>query len=324
VTDYKTQRLDADDGLYYRSLKFYNTAFQMGMVDPDSPSNTWNSYCEKIRDGQILSGIWPWAVISNYNTAERVNADEPKGFEFVPVADGKYFARGYNPTCQWGNNIGLGAKAPQPERLFEMLDWTASPEGCAIIQSGIPGLQYDLDENGMPYLTDLGLRANEPDLQIPAEFGGGKFSDIHWGLIEGRFPHDINPDWGVPFSSMFWPSEIERNRNKLNADWQQTIGAEHMVDYLKKNGMYVVTPGSSYQKEDDILDIETARTMCGQIVANMSWQMVFAASDAELARMWEEMKSQLQEAGWEDVVAVDLACSRDFADSCLLVIEQSK
>lgn len=45
--------LDADS-LYMRVLRFYNKAFQMGLIDPDSPTQNYSDVSNKFADGQIL------------------------------------------------------------------------------------------------------------------------------------------------------------------------------------------------------------------------------------------------------------------------------
>jgi ABC-type glycerol-3-phosphate transport system substrate-binding protein len=318
--DYKTQRLDDDDGLYRKSLWFLNQLSQKGLLDPDAPSNTWNGYTEKVKDGQILYGWWPWASVNTYYSEERANGEgEPKGIMFVPLEDGMYYNKGYNPATQWGNVMGIGSKAQEVERIFEVLDWACSPEGVAYIANQIEGLNMEFDSSGKPYLNEFGQKYWS-EMEFPEEFGGGTYVDIHWGLISGRHPDDVHPDWGVPYRSNFWPSEIERNKKKVNTDWQQIMGAENMVDLLIKRGQYVVAPGNSYAVPEDSLDIQTARRACGQLLTNTSWQLCYAANDAEFNALWENLKSQLKDSGWADVVAVDLERSRELTDICLEIL----
>ena len=57
--------LDADS-LYMRVLRFYNKAFQMGLIDPDSPTQNYSDVSNKFADGQILFSPWPWLAQPAY------------------------------------------------------------------------------------------------------------------------------------------------------------------------------------------------------------------------------------------------------------------
>ena len=44
----------ADDGVYKRALQMFFVANQMGLVDPDSPSQDWDTTYSKMCNGQTL------------------------------------------------------------------------------------------------------------------------------------------------------------------------------------------------------------------------------------------------------------------------------
>ena len=54
---------------YVRALKFLFDANQMGLVDPESTSQNYDTLYNKYNDGQILWAPWLW-IASGYNTDE--------------------------------------------------------------------------------------------------------------------------------------------------------------------------------------------------------------------------------------------------------------
>jgi multiple sugar transport system substrate-binding protein/putative aldouronate transport system substrate-binding protein len=322
-TELKTQRLDDDNGLYYRTLKFYYQANQMGLVDPDSPSLTWDTTCEKVKDGQTLFYWWSWASISQYNRLAYGNADEPTGFAFVPMDDAKYFDVGYNPLGQWGEYIGIGPKAKAPERLVALLDWLATPEGEEILAAGPKGLTWE-EKDGQPVHTELGLQAkNDGEVKVPEEWGGGAMKES-LALPMMILSYETNPNYNIPYSHDLWPSFMEKAATKLDKDWQAAYGAENMLDYITKHNMLSVAPGNSYVAPTDSEDIKNARSQCSSVVVNTSWQMVFAKDQAAFDSLWADMKTQLQGLGWESIYAVDMQNAKDYNAACMKTINDSK
>ena len=311
----RTQRLDDDNGLYYRNLKFLFTANQMGLVDPDSPSHTWNDVATKTLDGQILMSLWSWSGASQYNTTARGNANPPTGFEFIPIPDADYYVMSYAPASQWGEAIAIGSKAKDPERIMDFINWTASPEGMQFFAFGPQGLAWDI-RDGKPYATEFGFKVfDDPQTVVPANYGGGTWQNaiaMHNRGWTSPFHHfDINPQTGVPYNPAMWPDVQAKRLQQIDRVWRQQMNADHELDYLKKHNLFTGKVGTSYVPPDDTVEIQTARATCKMIVRNASWRMAFAASEAEFNSIWAAMKADLRAAGWEDIVKVDLKLAAD-------------
>ncbi|MCL2707667.1 MAG: extracellular solute-binding protein [Defluviitaleaceae bacterium] len=86
---------------------------------------------------------------------------------------------GSNPRTPGGVEIGsqINAKCPNPERLFEFLDWMASEEGSWLATMGIEGIDYlpaqpgDLTVNGDVALARRMYPDGAPDDFIPSTMG---------------------------------------------------------------------------------------------------------------------------------------------------------
>ena len=72
-----------DDGLYVRVLKWFFDANQLGLVDPDSTTQNYDSLFSKMQGGQVLFSFWPWQGQAAYNTEEHMA--EGKGFMIAPL-----------------------------------------------------------------------------------------------------------------------------------------------------------------------------------------------------------------------------------------------
>jgi len=318
VTDFKTQRIDDEDGYYYQTLKMLYEANQMGLVDPDSPTQTWGDLTAKTADGQVLFGWWAWSTMSHFNTPENVNADEPRGFQFVPIADAQYYNNGYTPAGQGGHLLSIGAKTNHADRLMDFLNWLASPEGVRFRQNGPQGMFWDVID-GVPQKTELGNTTSHQE-PLPAEWGGVAWESVGQWLPTVIHGHSIDTEFGVPYLQNYWPNVLDTKMTKLDTDWREAMGARDMIDYCTKNGMYIVAPGNSFVAPADSTDIQNMRSMCGTFVVNASWQMIFAENEASFNSIWDNMKTQIYGTGWEEIVEVDLANANAWAEACREVL----
>lgn len=78
--------LDSDSE-YIRALKFYFQANQMGLVDPESTTQNYDTLFAKFQEGQVLFSWWPWLGQAAFNTT--TNLTEGKGFMLAPIQDQK-------------------------------------------------------------------------------------------------------------------------------------------------------------------------------------------------------------------------------------------
>lgn len=295
-----------DNGVYHNSLRMLFDANQMGLVDPDSSSQNWDTVYAKMQNGQTLFSFWPW-LAGAYNKLENKKAG--KGMAFIPVKDQKLVNDGYN---RYGNTqlaIAIGKKTKYPDRVFEFVDWMASNEYIYYTpgSAGIKGLNWDI-VNGKPELTDFGYKCmDDGTTKMPEEYGGGTFQD---GRPELGFnflaPTSVDTDTGEKFAIADWTTVLESTKTLLDENYEKTFGAKNAAEYLQKNNLVQVAPGSAYFAPSEDTELATKRSQCGDLIQNVSWQMVFADSEKDFNALWSDMKVQLEGLGYQDVLAADL------------------
>lgn len=300
-----------EDSLYMRALHLYFQANQMGLVDPNSPTQSYENVFEKYQEGEVLFGIWPWLSQSAYNTLS--NKEEGRGFLFVPIKDMKIFSYGCRAMGTSQNVIAVGSKAEDPERLADFIDWLYSPEGIRINNAstgsgtaGPEGLTWEMTEEG-PVLTDFGVEAlMNGEVEVPEEWGGGLWLDGISALnFKSVMQSDLDPE-GYPYAFSLWESVEEMGITELDRRWREYMGADSTMEYLEKNGMLLVAPGCDYQKPKESSEISTMRSRCKNIVVEYSWKMIFAEDEASFTELYETMKTKLISLGYEKVLKVDL------------------
>ena len=86
------QSLIDENGVYVRALKFYNKAEQMGLVDPESTTQNYDTMYSKYKEGKILFSFWPWLGQAAYNTD--AHKKDGKGFMMLSIDDMKIASKG--------------------------------------------------------------------------------------------------------------------------------------------------------------------------------------------------------------------------------------
>ena len=217
-----------EDSLYIRNLKLFFEANQMGLVDPDSGAQNYNTVFEKYEDGQILFCPWPWLGQAAYNTEEHTS--QGKGFMIVPISDLQIYSYGCRPEGNTKTAIAIGSGAQDPERLADFIDWLYSPEGIILnsaqpttdSSAGPEGLTWEMTENG-PVLTEFGKDAliSKKTVMMPEEYGGGTWFD-GVSVLNYKAVVLMDPDEnGYPYAYKLWDSVRSLQQNALFDDWSR-------------------------------------------------------------------------------------------------------
>lgn len=307
------QSIIDDDSQYVRSLKFFYEANQMGLLDPESTTQNYDTLFSKYQNGQVLFSWWPWQGQSAFNTTENMAAGE--GFMLAPVEDLKVFSYGAEP---FGGKqvLAVGSEAEDPERVAAFIDWLYSPEGTYSNNSqtmgaaGPKGLTWDVNDEGKPELTEFGMKALAGGgADVPAEWGGGTYQDgASWLNTTLVLPIDTDPETGAAFSYKLWETYQEATSNPLYEDWSAKMGdAPTTMDYLRDNDKLMVAPGASFTAPADSSEIETLRNQVKAIIVQESWKMSFASSEAEFDSLLAGMQETVKGLGYDKVLEVDMA-----------------
>ncbi|RXZ67925.1 extracellular solute-binding protein [Agromyces albus] len=311
------QALLDDDSEYMRALKFYHEANKLGLIDPESTTQNYDTMFSKVQNGQVLFSWWPWLGQSAYNND--ANTQAGKGFEIVPLKDMNVLTFGAE-VYGGAQTFAIGSKAKDPERIAAFIDWLYSPEGRhandgkVMAAAGPKGLTWELDDSGQPALTELGRKIFiEGDAEVPAEWGGGSFVDGGSQMnVSAVLPADIDKETGLPFSYRTWPTYQALVETPLSADWKAKMGgAPTTMDYLRDNDQLLVATGASYTTPTDSSEIQTLRKQVEPIVVQYSWKMVFAGTDAEFDQLKADMQEEAKGLGYDKVLEVDLERAKE-------------
>lgn len=286
-----------DDSVLMRSLALYNDAYRRGLLDPDSMTQTWTDYWEKMSEGRIFVTYWPWGA-DGFNTPEK--ADAGVGYRALFTDD--YVCNMHGAAARYVGEAGMvwtiAANSQHLEEALAFTDWNYSYDGVWRMYNGPQGIVWDVDENGEPYVTEQGWDIIAQGGDMP---GGGNLH-MAGSIINacGPFYPMVSPEYGRQINRADWiKKDYAPGVSALDQDWQTHYDAESVLEYVANHEIgapaaYATMPTTP----DDILQIES---MIGEVVKPLSWKMIYAKDDDEYAALKAEMVEKAYGLGLETV-----------------------
>jgi len=121
-----------------------NRMWNMGLVDPDSWTQTHDDWMAKIANGQVLAVVSPNWMLEEPEQALRQGGLEDRTYSRMPInlrADIESKSRyDFGWSGSWG--VGITVSCADPDRAWEFLDWMHSDESQVLRAWGIEGIHY--------------------------------------------------------------------------------------------------------------------------------------------------------------------------------------
>jgi len=135
-----------------------NRMWNLGLVDPDSWTQTHDDWVAKIANGQVLAVVSPNWMIDEPEQALRASGMDERTYARLPInlrADIKSHIRyDFGWSGSWG--VGITVSNDNPDRAFTFLDWMHSDVSQVLRAWGIEGTHYEYVD---------GIRTHDPEVR---------------------------------------------------------------------------------------------------------------------------------------------------------------
>ena len=290
-----------ENGPYLTCLKFFNTLYQQGLLDPDSMTATYDTMLEKVQNGGTFFSIFNYAGSLAYNTDAHTSAGTV--MESMVPTDAHPIVYGMN--VQGSNRVWtIGANSEYPELCMEIINYMATPEGRLTMEYGPQGVTWDYDEEGNTYFTDLGKSCHADTNTKMEEPYDGTFADGQLKIGNTTWAIDAeNPDSnGESYNSDNWASNITEAGSDIEQDWRDHYGFDTFNEYLESTA-YVLSPGTSYTPSTKTDELKNTWEQVKTCVVEGSWNAIYAKSDEEFDKIVADMTAQAESYGYADCVS---------------------
>ncbi len=285
-----------EGGWYLKALKWYNTLYQKGLLNPNSMTQKYDDVASQLIDGATFFNQFKWMGADLYNTPEHVAAG--KAMYCVPPADSKNLVEGLN--IYGGERVWtIGAKTQYPELCMAIINWFSTPEGTMTIKYGPQGTTWDYNSDGKAYLTDLGRQAMTD--KKGAVINGTTFEDGEFKINNTTMSlDDINPLTGETYNWENW-STTSKEYPDIQKKWQSWAGTTTADEYLADR--QVVNVKSTYTGTPKEADLQAKWDQVKQCVKDGSWNAIYAKSDEEFDQIVKKMTEDAKAYGYDECVA---------------------
>ncbi len=273
------------------NYRFFNRLYNAGILDPDCFTDTYDQVQEKLSTGRALS-VWYCVWMATGVNASLAEAGQTE-MQYInqPIRSNAQVEAGLKrqirvETTRPFDSIGITKNAKYPDRIFEMVDWLLSDEGQILLQSGIEGIHYTI-ENGKRVPTEAMLNGTKNDVQymynecfdIARYFGQSKQASELDGLA-----YNLTDDPAI-YDELFLSDREKEAYEKLG--WETSLDYWLETSVLAPSGLAatcVLDPNSDEGKLNERFN--AWRTVAGtKLITAENFDTELAALNAEYEAM---------------------------------------
>ncbi len=303
LDDMSTSYAYDDNSIAYQVLKFLFKAQQAGILDPDTPTQTWDDFLAKIESERTYSG---------YAYASPAKCRLVLYDDYHPVSYSGAWILG-----NWNGNAGLGvsSKSDKLDRVIDVINFACDYDNVWYCLFGPQGEFWDLNDDGVPYVTDFGREMQEDETVVFAE-GGNIRNQPGFNIRLLSYYQTPHPVYGVTADAGSWPVSDE-NKSDIQKEWEAFCKERYNVDLgdvtLSEVGLLNALDRFSVYRTDlrdnnmreDMADILTRGAA---FEANTCWKMIYAKDEAEFEALWKQLQSDVEAINMRSVY--DYECEK--------------
>lgn len=279
---------------YYKWLNHMN---DIGLLDPESFTQTWEDYVAKIATGRVLGiadAIWDYAD-ANASLLAEGKADRTYCGLPVTLNENIKSADMLNQGYSGGWGIGITKDCKDPVRVIQFLDWMCSDEAQILTHWGIEGVNYLIDDNGKRYRSEEEIKYSKEDPDYKKKTGVGFHTYPFPEYGDGRT--DANGDYYTTITKQTTIDTYNEEQLAACKAW----GVEMLTDIFPQTDEFPVSPyGAVWQTSvPSDSDLNEIITKADEISQKTLPQLVLCSPD-EFDAKWDQFQKDLVGAGIED------------------------
>jgi len=291
VNDAEFHYLLEDDGVYYEGLKWYNEMYNRGLMDPDSINLDRGTVNSRIESGQCMI---PTGTLCGY-------ADD---FHEVVIPGQKVYAED-NASTNGTRGWIISAETEHLEECLEFLNLMMDPDFLLEVEWGPEGDVWYVDEKGDAYITEEYAAYCADNSIYPDGFPMSTGDTLQWWNTTMPLSHNNATSYGNGkggYRTSYVQNWSDRQEIVSATDnmleWQEFTGYNYLLEMLEDQDMIIYNmPYDSrttgfQEKPTDEMTLQISSI--AEKIKNASWQMVYATSEGEFEKIWEQLKKDVE------------------------------
>ncbi|GGD94760.1 extracellular solute-binding protein [Paenibacillus nasutitermitis] len=284
------------EGKMWDVMKFYNKAYQEGVLDPESVTMKFANLGEKAGAGRYMSLQAGWLGTTGGEEKFVTEGTPEKGFVPLPVwmnSEKSYLL----PKNAIGNQFFwlVSAKSAHPERVMDLMNYLATPQGLELVTNGPEGIGWDMVD-GKPVLKPeiIALKKADPEKFTKTVAAGQWF---HLSIYGSEFEPN-----GTRTNFYSEPALMQEEFKPFQKDFLQDMGYTYPSEGLDK------IPNNSFSNALIASisppvgsDIATKEASLNTYMATAAAAVIFSKTDADFVKGKEKFISELKKLGADEV-----------------------
>ena len=298
----KTEYIFEKGGSYYQSLKWLATANRMGLVDPDSMTQTYDIAQGKTNDSAQYYSCLRGNYCDKFNTEDNNNAEEPKGFMPLiwegqyPVTQAKESKLGGNT----GNPYSISSTTEKLEACLKFANLLFDEEAMMVMYGGPQGELWDI-KDGKYVLTDA---AEQFRISGNHKFATGEESKDwwgNWGLAAATSPSKYPEATMRITDSIAW-AEARIADNKIYDMYEKFYGKRRPIEIWEEYDAICYQPEWKKLIETMPSELEDIQNNAKSVLEPMQWQMIMnSKDDADFDKQFDAIAAQAEELNVREI-----------------------
>lgn len=295
------------DGIYVRCLRFYNSLYRAGLLDPSSESQNYAMAQKDYGSGRAVLGMYKY-ITDPYNTAARLS----KGKYMVPIA-ARDFCNLADEYSSYGRDAiwSISSKCADPESAMRLINWLYTPEGILTNLYGPKDVVWSCDDTGAFYITEFGYDCfGDGNTVMPEGYTGAyntgfsRFGAVCVSPDSAALGDDISYNlltWESVRGSGWYADHYTRPAEAIR-DWSEHTGASDLNEYIETNG-FTILPATDFVCDEVPLDLFLVKSeLAGDICTN-SWLAIYADTDEAFDKAVRTMQETCTARGsYDDIM----------------------
>lgn len=303
------------DSRLWLGIEFFNKAWNMGLVDPESFIMKMDAYQQALNSGKyfVTEGEW-FANDANAALAAQpgFDAKNPQGFAYLPTMWPTTSVRLASSQNGWSDCMLVPKNTKNLDKVLEFINFAYSYEGCRLMVSGIKGKDWDI-VNGKAKLTAKAI-ANMADVNANTGIDGkyGRLCGLNYyaktpsdgGYIRLSYDKELSYAKLSPVEKVF----SEHFGVKMPSEYDEKLVAEGKLffDPIAPQAPYInwVLP-DEVSKVTTLADTEVMKMLPQLIKAksNKEFQKLKSDTITKLLGMGLDKAIEFEQKRWDDATA---------------------
>lgn len=276
-------------------FQWLNRMYNEGILDPEFATQTHDDYIAKISSGRVLAlfdTLWDYQdgekILKQDGKLEQTYCGLPLGMdESVKV-----------PTLMYqglatGQGVGITTSCENPEAAIKYLDYICSDEGQVLVNWGIEGTNYLVDEDGHRYREQDEIDASKNDKNYKKTTGVGFHS----------YPF---PQYGVGVEDSTGSTYTTDSRDSVIAEYNEeqkaaceAWGVEALLDIFPQPDEFETPDYSPVWAMSKPVEFDEIGNKLDEI-AQASLISCVMAKEADFDKTYDKMLSELEGSGMSE------------------------